>query len=55
MVQNKTIHTKHIGDNRYRDLSVYYEKGSVNHWDYSQKSNWSCHGLVPVSFEQCLL
>lgn len=37
MAQNKTIHTKHLGDNRYRDLSVYYEKGGMNYWDYSQK------------------
>jgi len=25
-----------------------------NHWDGLQ-TFWSCHGLVPVSFEQCLL
>ncbi len=37
MAQNKTVHTKHMGDNRYRDLSVYYEKGCMNYWDYSQK------------------
>ena len=29
---NKIIHTKHLGDNRYRHLSVYYEKGGMNHW-----------------------
>ena len=23
-------------------------------WCAAQKANWSCHGLVPVSFEQCL-
>ena len=34
---NKLIHTKHLGDIRYRDLSVYYEKGGVNHWTYRSK------------------
>jgi hypothetical protein len=37
MAQNKTVHTKHLGDNRYRDLQAYYEKGSISYWDYSKK------------------
>ncbi len=37
MAQERTIHTKHLGETRYRDLNVYYEKGGTNYWDYSQK------------------
>ena len=37
MAQDTTVHTKHLGDNRYRDLQAYYEKGSINYWDYSNK------------------
>ena len=37
MAQDKTVHTKSLGDNRYRDLQVYYDKGGVNYWDYSSK------------------
>ena len=37
MAQDKTVHTKHLGDNRYRDLQAYYEKGSISYWDYSKK------------------
>jgi hypothetical protein len=37
MAQEKTVQTKHLGDNRYRDLQAYYEKGSINYWDYSNK------------------
>ena len=37
MAQDRTIHTKHLGDKRYRDLNVYYEKGGTNFWDHSQK------------------
>lgn len=37
MAQDRTVHTQHLGDNRYRDLQVYYEKGGVNYWDYAQK------------------
>ena len=37
MAQDKTVHTKHLGDNRYRDLQAYYEKGSQNYWDCSPK------------------
>ena len=32
MAQAKTIHTKHLGDDRYRDLEAYYE-GSKNFWN----------------------
>ena len=37
MAQDRTIHTKHLGDKRYRDLNVYYEKDGLSFWDYSQK------------------
>jgi len=37
MAQDKTVHTKHLGETEYRDLDVYYEKGSMNYWDYSKK------------------
>ena len=37
MPQDRTVHTKHLGDNRYRDLQVYYEKGGVSYWNYAQK------------------
>ncbi|MBD1204569.1 MAG: hypothetical protein H9533_10575 [Rhodobacteraceae bacterium] len=35
--QSRTIHTRHLGETRYRDLKVYYDKGGMNYWDYSQK------------------
>lgn len=37
MAQDRTVHTKHLGDNRYRDLEVYYDKGGMNYWNYAQK------------------
>ena len=37
MAQNKTVHTKHLGETKYRDLQAYYEKGSINYWNYSKK------------------
>lgn len=37
MARDNTVHTKALGDNRYRDLQVYYEKGGINYWDYSKK------------------
>lgn len=37
MAQDRTIHTKPLGDNKFRDLQVYYEKGGINYWDASQK------------------
>lgn len=37
MAQDRTVHTKHLGENRYRDLDVYYDKGGVSYWDYSRK------------------
>ena len=33
----RTIHTRHLGETRYRDLQVYYDKGGMNYWDYSRK------------------
>lgn len=37
MAATRTIHTRHLGETRYRDLQVYYDKGGMNYWDYSQK------------------
>lgn len=37
MAASRTIDTRHLGDNRYRDLQVYYDKGGISYWDYSQK------------------
>lgn len=37
MPKTRTIHTKHLGENRYRDLEVYYAAASTNYWDYSVK------------------
>ena len=37
MAEDRTVHTKHLGANRYRDLQVYYDKGGMNYWDYSNK------------------
>ena len=37
MPKPRTIHTKHLGENRYRDLDVYYAAASTNYWDYSGK------------------
>ena len=35
MAASRTIDTRHLGDNRYRDLQVYYDKGGMSYWDYS--------------------
>ena len=32
MAQDRTIHTKHLGDTEHRDLDVYYEKGGMSYW-----------------------
>ena len=37
MSKNHTVHTKSLGENRYRDLNAYYDKGGMNYWDYSTK------------------
>ena len=37
MPKPRTIHTKHLGENRYRDLEVYYAAASTNYWDHSVK------------------
>lgn len=37
MAIERLIHTKPLGDNRYRDLQVYYDKGGMSYWDYSRK------------------
>ena len=37
MPKPRTIHTKHLGKNRYRDLEVYYAAASTNYWDRSVK------------------
>ncbi|MCZ8081460.1 MAG: hypothetical protein O9289_21115 [Rhodobacteraceae bacterium] len=33
----RTIHTRHLGETRYRDLKVHYDKGGMNYWDYSRR------------------
>ena len=33
MPQDRTVHTKDLGNNRYRDLIVCYEKGCMNYWN----------------------
>lgn len=33
MTQPRCIHTRHLGENRYRDLEVYYSRGGMNYWD----------------------
>lgn len=37
MAQDRTIHTKQLGEKQYRDLDVYYEKGGTNYWNHNQK------------------
>lgn len=37
MATPRNVDTRHLGDNRYRDLQVYYDKGGISYWDYSQK------------------
>jgi hypothetical protein len=37
MAQDRTIHTKHLGETEHRDLDVYYDKGSTNYWNHSPK------------------
>jgi len=31
------VHTKHLTETNIRELSVYYDKGGVNYWNYDQK------------------
>jgi len=33
----KLVHTKRLTETNIRELSVYYDKGGMNYWDYSQK------------------
>lgn len=37
MTASRKIDTRHLGDGRYRDLQVYYDKGGISYWDYSKK------------------
>jgi hypothetical protein len=37
MAQDETVHTQFLGDTRYRDLKVTYDKGGINYWNYSTK------------------
>ncbi|MEO1139397.1 MAG: hypothetical protein AAFW87_08065 [Pseudomonadota bacterium] len=37
MPQPTLVHTKRLTKTNIRELSVYYEKGGTNYWDYSQK------------------
>ncbi|WP_316014686.1 hypothetical protein [Roseobacter sp. HKCCA0434] len=34
---NTVVHTQDLGDSQFRDVTVYYEKGGINYWDYSRK------------------
>lgn len=37
MTQPTLVHTKRLTETNIRELSVYYDKGGINYWDYSQK------------------
>lgn len=37
MAKKTTVDTKRLSETHIRELSVYYEKGGMNYWDYSQK------------------
>ncbi|WP_171182076.1 hypothetical protein [Ruegeria sp. HKCCD8929] len=37
MAQDRTVHSKNLEGNLWRDLDVYYDRGGINFWDYSQK------------------
>lgn len=37
MTKSKTVHTRPLGENRYRDLQVYYDKGGAGFWSNAQK------------------
>lgn len=37
MPQPTLVHTKRLTETNIRELSVYYDKGGVNYWNYDQK------------------
>ncbi|WP_171182286.1 hypothetical protein [Ruegeria sp. HKCCD8929] len=37
MAQDRTVHSKNLEGNLWRDLQVYYDRGGISFWDYSQK------------------
>ena len=37
MASNKIVHSKRLSDTHIRELGVYYDKGGMNYFDYSQK------------------
>ena len=37
MAQPRCVHTRPLGENRYRDLEVYYDRGGMNHWSGAVK------------------
>ena len=37
MPKTNLVHTKRLSETRIRELSVYYDKGGMNYWDYAQK------------------
>lgn len=45
MAQDRTVHSKNLEGNRWRDLDVYYDKGGINYWNYEQKPK----GTPPMS------
>ena len=38
MAKKNLVHEKRISPKEVRELEVYYEKGSINYWDYSTKA-----------------
>jgi hypothetical protein len=37
MATPRLVHTKRISPSHIRELDVYYDKGGINYWDYSEK------------------
>lgn len=37
MASKTHVHTKRLSDTHIRELSVAYDKGGINYWDYSQQ------------------
>ena len=37
MAAERLVHKKRISSTHIRELDVYYDKGGMNYWDYSQK------------------
>lgn len=37
MATARLVHRRRLSDTHVRELDVYYDKGGMNYWDYSQK------------------